>query len=428
MQFPMQKKRKRCELAYMIRDFGLDVLEVEKLRRMKRHLIIFDALIQDDPDDDDLSAIYDGLLWRYLNLAYRHIPIIYPAIDRLPRNIAYFADVAPSCGILFRFRYGHLARLFVALQFPAQVRLSNGMHLMGEEVFLFSLCRLAYPSRLADLVRLFGRELTEWSRAFKYFLLWIEKHHGFRLTHYFKFWVPHFPRMAEAITQKMRYYGVQIGANVHQPVAMLLDDTVRECHRPGAGPANRRLPFFYENATEVQRAFYNGWLHCHAVSWQTIDSPFGMVVNMWGPGAGRHNDRWRLRESEINEKIAEAQVGNERQYGAYGDGAFTPKSHIFCKHSGEGYVLTLREQQENVAMPKIRISEEWDYKDTSKVFKFVDYTENSKVMAGGSNIALAYKVATLLKNLRVTLNGCQAIGYFQVIPPTLENYLSGLHD
>lgn len=168
----------------MQRNYGLDVLEVEKIRRVKRHLVIVDAMMQDDPDDDELPVIFEGLVQHYVNLAYFHEPMIYLPIGRLPRNIAYFAEFAPTCGILFRFKHVHLVRLFVALRFPAQVRLRNGMHLMGEEVFLFSLCRLAYPSRLTDLVRLFGKELTEWSRAFKYFLLWMDAKHGFRLTHY----------------------------------------------------------------------------------------------------------------------------------------------------------------------------------------------------------------------------------------------------
>ena len=46
-----------------------------------------------------------------------------------------------------------------------------------------------------------------------------------------------------------------------------------------------------DNLNDLQRAFYSGWLGIHALVWQTVDSP---------NGAGRHQDRYRVRQSGIN--------------------------------------------------------------------------------------------------------------------------------
>lgn len=422
-------RRPRQQLAYRFRYLGLGAAEITHQKELQRRLCIVWMLQEgmssdsDDSDEDDdvLSLLETHLLMQLRDLLVQPGEIVYPPIDRMPRNMAYFAQHhLARCEILFRFTHERLVRLFRCLQVPNECVLENGTHISGEEVFLFSLCRLTYPDRLNTMTNdLWGGEESLWSRAFKYFNLFINNEHGHRLTDYFEFWVPRFPDMARAVQEKLALHGVEYGEQDSQPIAVFIDDTVREICRPGAGPANRHL----QDQNETQRAFYSGWCAHHALVWQTVDSPCGMIVHAFGPGAGRHQDRERLRLSGINELMRDSQLGMQQQYKMYGDNIFLSKSHLLVRHAGEAYMLTQRQLQENHARPKVRISIEWNYRTTSSLFKFVNYVENCKICTGGSNAALTYFTAMFLKNCHVCLYHCESARYFNIVPPTIEQYL-----
>ena len=78
-------------------------------------------------------------------------PCVQPAIHHVTRTIESFTPA--ECWRLFRFQKEDLPRLKVALRMPNVVILEddNRLRFTGEEVMLFSLCRLAYPLRLEDL-------------------------------------------------------------------------------------------------------------------------------------------------------------------------------------------------------------------------------------------------------------------------------------
>ncbi|DAZ95412.1 TPA: hypothetical protein N0F65_006302 [Lagenidium giganteum] len=58
---------------------------------------------------------------------------------------------------LFRFSEDEIDLLGRLLQIPAELPTRNGYDISGKDVFCMFLRRLAYPNRLADLERLFGR-------------------------------------------------------------------------------------------------------------------------------------------------------------------------------------------------------------------------------------------------------------------------------
>ena len=80
----------------------------------------------------------------------------------------------------------------------------------GEEFLLFSLCRLAYPSRLQDLAdNYFGRDGTQWSRAFAWFLRHLLVNFQDLMMDNLDYWVPYFPECAEKIRLKLAEHGLQ---------------------------------------------------------------------------------------------------------------------------------------------------------------------------------------------------------------------------
>lgn len=421
----MVRKQLRQRIAYRFRHLGLgakELWEKKKLTKSLKNVSTLLLLCDNQEDEDDLEFIELLVLDKLAKLLIlRNLPVHAP-IDRLPRNLAFMQQhYYNECEILFRFRYEYLERLFNTLGLPADCVLENGSRMSGEEIFLFSLCRLSYPNRLVTMRdEIWGGEESVWSRVFKYFNLFVYNIHGHRLTNYLGYWKQHFPSMASAVKRKLEEFGVVYGENEVQPVCCFIDDLVKEACRPGAGPNGRR----YEEMNALQRAYYSGWKCCHCVVWQTIDSPHGMVMDIFGPGAGRHNDLWRLRESGINQRMAAAQLGDPFQYCMFGDCIFLAKSHLLVKHDGEFYVLTQREEQENYARPRARVAIEWDYNTTARLFPYVDYNTNCKVLAGGSNMALAYFTAVLLKNCHVCLYHSESSSYFAIEPPTLEHYMA----
>ncbi len=87
---------------------------------------------------------------------------------RISRTIDSFSDA--ECYRRFRFRKPDLRQLFNLLQFPETIRLANRSRYTGEEVFLFGLNRFTSCAFVEDLIAIFGGEISQWSRAFHYFI------------------------------------------------------------------------------------------------------------------------------------------------------------------------------------------------------------------------------------------------------------------
>ncbi|KAI8136362.1 hypothetical protein BJV82DRAFT_528300 [Fennellomyces sp. T-0311] len=73
-------------------------------------------------------------------------------------------------------------------------------------------------------------------------------------------------------------------------------------------------------------------------------------------------------------------------------------------------------------MSKVRTSVEWRFKDILQHFAFLGFKPAQKLQM--SNVGTAYAVATILSNCHKCLYGSQTSKYFEVDPPTLEEYLS----
>src|SRR5690606_37009326 len=106
----------------------------------------------------------------------------------------------------------------------------------GEEVFISALYRLAYPNKLEYLVSMFGREISQWSRAFNWFLKHVYTTFADLLLDNLQYWVPQFPRFAAAIASKL----VAVGANIaieDFDIFGFIDCTLRPICRLHGGPA-----------------------------------------------------------------------------------------------------------------------------------------------------------------------------------------------
>jgi hypothetical protein len=176
--------------------------------------------------------------------------------------------------IFFNFRKDDLSRLIELFKFPEDCILENGSKMKGEEVFLRGLFELSTGENQERMcILLFGREQTQQSRAFKYFI-----HHMYtKYKHLVMDSLPWWHRngytkaSADAIWAKMQSSGFQPAAE--ELLSLKLPGYFIDCKCSptsvvGGGPAEDGA-----NAArwdvDVNRAFYNGWKSVHGLKHQT---------------------------------------------------------------------------------------------------------------------------------------------------------------
>ena len=71
-------------------------------------------------------------------------------------------------------------------------------------------------------------------------------------------------------------------------------------------------------------------------------------------------------------------------------------------------------------MSKVREAVEWVFSDIVTYFAFLDFKKNLKI--GLSPVGVMYSVCALLRNARICLYGSTTSTYFDVQPPTLDDY------
>jgi len=131
-----------------------------------------------------------------------------PPEPRELRTIDSFAE--SDITHLFRFKDGaQLRRLMAAIDLPDFIRLNNNIYVTKEEMLLVGLKRLAYPTRLIDLVQLFGGDISLWSRCCKYFVNHVfDKFSPLLLDRGLERFIDSFDNFTELIKQKIIEKGV----------------------------------------------------------------------------------------------------------------------------------------------------------------------------------------------------------------------------
>ena len=115
--------------------------------------------------------------------------------------------------------------------------------------------------------------------------------------------------------------------------------------------------------------------------------------------------------------------------------SFSPTGHPLCIYGDPAYplrihlqapfrngILTLQMQQLNSSMNLVRSSVEWLFEDIINCFCFLDFKKNLKI--GLSQIGKMYIVFALLRNALTCLYGNTTSQYFDLDPPTLQEYFA----
>ena len=310
--------------------------------------------------------------------------------------------------------------------------MKNGF-MPGEKAFLMMLYRMAYPRRLVDMEDFVGREYSTISRCFNFVVKLMDVEDGHLLLDSLEFFLLKFPNYNRVILDKIAIANDNLIPDRERMVTGFLDGTKREiCH-----------PFGNDN---IQRAVYDGRLHEHNLGFQGVflthvlslthiltlthalslnhtmsaglSAPDGLLMDLFGPIAGRYHDMIMVQESGINGKFRDVQIGQEAQYVMYTDKGYADRTHLLAAYHGAE--LTLPQMQINGVMTLLRVAVEWCFGKITECQKYIDFAQGQQMQL--QPVAKYYRLAALLMNAHSCLYGNQTSIHFGLKPPSLRVY------
>ena len=136
-------------------------------------------------------------------------------------------------------------------------------------------------------------------------------------------------------------------------------------------------------------------------------------MHLFGPIEGRRHDAFMLRVSGLCNKLCQVQKPNGEPFVIYGDSGYgLSVNNILAPFRGAH--LTQEQKIFNTQMSKVRVCVEWGFGKICQNFAFLDFKKNQKVLL--QPLAKYYAVAAILTK-------CLTSSYFDLSPPSLENYM-----
>jgi hypothetical protein len=274
-----------------------------------------------------------------------------------------------DCISKFRFDRAAILRLAKCLRLPRIIITKERAKCSGVEGLCIVLRRLAVPDRWSDLIELFARSRSAMCHIFHFVIEHLVETFADVLFLDVDRLAPQLACFASAVVAK--------GAEVEN-VWAFIDGTVRACARPSKGLQ--------------QRSVYNGHKRKHALKFQTLVTPDGMIAHIFGPLEGRYHDITLLRRSQLEGRLKRDARFNG--YVVFGDPAYGRTSHFTSPFRRAK--LTPAQKVVNKSMSRVRVSVEWSYGEVIKYWSHLDL--KAKMRIGSSPIGQVYKVAVLLTN------------------------------
>ena len=312
-------------------------------------------------------------------------------------HLGNFSEV--ECVEKFRMAKADLPVLATKLHLPDEMEFGR-VCWTGLEGLCLVLARLSVPNRRFDLEKTFGRGTSQLSVVFNstldfLFMTWrhlfsdLGQHTGTWLT------VEKLAEGCDAVARKCPM----------QNVFGFLDGTARRIYRPAVN----------------QRLWYSGHKRRHVMKFQAVMLPCGICVHLYGPFEGRRHDSAMLHASNLLQDVAQhiPQVNGRPRYILYGDKGYPVEPAILAPFRGNN--LNPGERWFNRQMTSVRICVEWGFAGITSQFSLLTMWKRMRI--GLQPVGQYYIVATLLYNCMTCLYENETSMYFEVKPPTLDEYL-----
>ena len=172
--------------------------------------------------------------------------------------------------------------------------------------------------------------------------------------------------------------------------------------------------------TQNQKVAYNGHKRVHALKYQSVTTPDGLIVDLFGPVEGRRHDMFLMKKSAFMERLrCYSRDTDGNIMSIYGDPAYALSAYILCGFKGSN--LSQQQQTFNMKMSAVRATVEYGFQRITTLFAWVDFKKNQKI--GLQNIGVYYHVAAFLTNVHSCYNSNQTAAYFNVAVPSPADYI-----
>ena len=216
-------------------------------KKARKHLI--DSYLNDIIDDEEFVLLYDAHFSKNPEFPYKEYErFVMGEID----NVEFEAE--------FRFRKEDIPTLAEVLAIPDSFVCPQGTKADGIEGLCCVLKRFAYPCRYSDMIPLFGRTVPELSMISNVAVDYIYNHHGHKLLQWNEMLFN--PENLQTYANAIHFKGAALNNCIG-----FVDGTVRPITRPG----------------KLQRSVYNGHKRVHALKFQSVVLPNGMIGHLYGP-------------------------------------------------------------------------------------------------------------------------------------------------
>lgn len=306
------------------------------------------------------------------------------------------------CLTLFRFRRIDLQRMTRALAWPPTS--SHTSRNRYGVCPILSACvvlrRMASPARWHDLETLFHLHTSHLSEIF-----WesLERFVAVRaplIMHemHAPFWASRFQTYSASVHAKTEALENCVG---------FIDGTVIKVARPGGDSIQ-------------QQVCYNGHKRTHALKFQVVSSPCGLAIHLAGPMEGRRHDWTLYLSSGVEEQLPEVLNVDGQLFCIYGDSGYGARWYLYIPFRGSN--LCEARRKFNEAMSMARVTVEWFFKEVKLYWTSVDFKRKLRINESG--VSTMYIAAVLLTNFRNCVYPNSISQYFEVEPPSLEEYLN----
>lgn len=170
----------------------------------------------------------------------------------------------------------------------------------------------------------------------------------------------------------------------------------------------------------MQRDTYNGHKRQHALKYQAITTPDGMMLNLAGPVVGRRHDWFLYMNSGLEEILPVVLNIEGERFCIWGDPGYN--NRWFLETPFQGANLSLAQKAFNTAISTVRITVEWAFEQVKLYWTSVDFKRKLKVRE--IPISLLYQTGVLLSNFHNCFHPNQTSIYFSCPPISFEEYIS----
>ena len=300
----------------------------------------------------------------------------------------------------FRFTVAELYLIAEELQVPEFIVTKARDRALGIDVLAMLCMKFAWPRRLGEMLFLFGTCISRISRLIQKLRVYLYQTYSPRMRN---------PRCVHP--DDMEIFGAAIEKKCgHKGIFSFIDGTVRPICKPEL----------------LQNILYSGKNRQHSLKYQIVCTPDGIMRHVSGPWPGSRHDQYCLSESNALDWVTGHGMSAEgHPWSTYADAGYSTLPGLI--RPWPDAVINIAHMAYNVTMASVRICVEWEFGDIVTHWASLQMRTQQKIF-DGSRPGQQYLVAALLSNCRSCLRRNNTSQYFDVLPPSLREYVEGLRN